>query len=108
MHACRSDGFTPLHCAEYNIFIAAVFGDDRAVMRWLEKAPSYANFADTHARRPLSAAAWRGDVDMVRLLLAHGADPALAAAPWATPVAWATQRGHDAVLAALSNSKRVS
>jgi len=110
VHACRSDGFKPLHSAlfsngqgwvrtdpepvgslragriaglliergaEYNIFTAAVFGDDRAVMRWLEKDSAYANFVDTHARRPLSAAAWRGDIDMVRLLLAHGADPTL-------------------------------
>jgi ankyrin repeat protein len=77
LRAGRIAGLLLERGAEYNIFIAAVLSDDRAVLSWLEKDASYANFSDTHARRPLSAAAWRGDLDMVRLLLAHGADPTL-------------------------------
>ena len=63
--------------ANYNIYLAAVFGDTTAVKDWLKEDPSLANFEDTHLRRPLSAAAWREDIEMVRLLLEHGADPNL-------------------------------
>ena len=103
----RSDGFKPIHsairggyillhdppvdplragrCASlllekgatYNIFLAAVFGDTPAVKKWLDDDPMLANFEDTHHHRPLSAAAWRQDVDMVSLLLDHGGDPSL-------------------------------
>jgi ankyrin repeat protein len=32
--------------------------------------------------------------DLVRLLLDHGADPNVAGAEWATPLAWAEKKGH--------------
>ena len=62
---------------QYNIFLAAVFKDLPSVRAFLAEDPGLANFEDTHHRRSLSAATWRGDLDMVRLLLEHGADPSL-------------------------------
>lgn len=45
----------------------------------------------------LRAAAHRGDVEMVELLLARGADPGLANPDGKTALDWALREGHDAV-----------
>jgi ankyrin repeat protein len=51
---------------------------------------------------PLGWACRWGRTELVKLLLARGADPVEAdAEPWATPRAWAQKMGHDAVLAVL-------
>ena len=50
---------------------------------------------------PLGVAARRGQRALVALLLERGADPGLAAAPWATPLAWARKKGHDDIAATL-------
>lgn len=48
-----------------------------------------------------------GRLDIVRLLLAAGADPLEAdVAPWARPRAWAEKRGHTAVVALLDDALR--
>jgi ankyrin repeat protein len=100
--AVRGDGYRPIHCAlmprrgqttpeerarvfdtliahgaEYTIFIAAVRGDMPYVRAALARDASLANFEDTCHQRPISAAAHRNDVEMVKLLLDHGADPNL-------------------------------
>jgi ankyrin repeat protein/GNAT superfamily N-acetyltransferase len=98
--AVRGDGYRPMHCAlkrgrkpalnagaaagillgrgaAYNIYLAAVFGDDTYVQDALTRDPSLANFEDTAHWRPISAAAARNDLNMVKLLLEHGADPSL-------------------------------
>ena len=77
LRAGRLAGLLLERGAAYNIFLAAVFGDLPAVKKWLAEDSALANFEDTHHRRPISAAAWREDIDMVRLLLEHGADPSL-------------------------------
>jgi ankyrin repeat protein len=46
---------------------------------------------------PLGMAARWGRTAMVAFLLERGADPNLAGAPWATPLAWARKKGHPEV-----------
>ena len=98
--AARADGFRPVHCAlhrggksqekavdaarfllkhgaEYTIYLAAVFGDAESVRAALQRDRSQANHTDTQWWRPITAAARRGDLEMVKLLLDHGADPNL-------------------------------
>ena len=91
--AARADERRPVHCAlegrqgaalsllmqhgaAYSIYLAAALGDMDAVRQALSRDASLANFADAQ-HRPISAAAWRQDLDMVKLLLDHGADPSL-------------------------------
>src|SRR2546421_4340285 len=98
--AVRADGMRPINCAlrlrkstdthagnlvdvllargaTYNIYIAAVLGDRDYVKNALLRDPALANFDDTSHSRPISAAARRNDLEMVKLLLDHGADPSL-------------------------------
>src|SRR5215467_9247740 len=98
--AVRSDGLRPINCAlrhqrqnplqagvlagallargaQYNIYLAAVLGDYQFVRQTLTRDPSLSNFEDTSHERPISAAARRNDIEMVKLLLDHGADPSL-------------------------------
>lgn len=63
--------------AAYNIYLAAVLGDDAYVREALARDPALANFEDTSHFRPISAAARRNDLAMLQLLLDHGADPSL-------------------------------
>lgn len=98
--AARADGHRPVHCAlhrgrkprdqaleaarlllkrgaEYTIYLAAEFGDAEFVRAALQRDRSQANHADAQWWRPITAAARRGDFEMVKLLLDHGADPNL-------------------------------
>ena len=63
--------------AEYTIYIAAVRGDMPFVREALARDDALANFEETCHLRPISAAASRNDLEMVKLLLEHGADPNL-------------------------------
>ena len=99
-NAINKDGFKPIHYAffknnfwlkenkalplaeylrdngtEYNINLAALFGDLKGVQAFLLKDPSLSNFNDSCDKRPLSSAAAEGNEAMVNLLLEHGADP---------------------------------
>ena len=60
---------------EYNIHLAALFGDLNGVQAFLSKDPSLSNFHDSCDKRPLSSAAAVGNAAMVKLLLENGADP---------------------------------
>jgi ankyrin repeat protein len=99
--AVRADGLRPINCAlklrgsralrggvlagallargaAYNIYLAALLGDIKSVRDALAGDPSLANFEDTSHHRPISAAAQRNDLEMVKLLLDHGANLNLA------------------------------
>src|SRR5262249_989471 len=98
--AVRADGLRPINCAlrhqrqnplhagvlagallarggQYNIYLAAVLGDYEYAREALARDPGLANFEDTSHSRPISAAARRNDMEMVKLFLDHGADPSL-------------------------------
>ncbi len=98
--AVRGDGLRPINCAfrvrgrsaqyagmiagmllargaAYNIYLAAVFGDSDYVQQALERDSSLSNFEDSSHHRPISAAARRNDLEMVKLLLKNGANPNL-------------------------------
>lgn len=98
--AIRADGDRPINCAlrfsrwnslragaivgvllsrgaAYNIYLASVLGDHDYVRKALASNSSLANFEDSSHARPISAAASRNDIELVRLLLDHGANPSL-------------------------------
>jgi ankyrin repeat protein len=103
LDAIRGDGYRPVHLAltrthvaggpaadartiaelllargaRYTMFLAALLGDGEFIRRSLARDRSAANEEDTNHHRPISAAARRGDLEMVQLLLEHGADPSL-------------------------------
>lgn len=68
-------GYLVARGADYNILVAAAFGDTRRVREYLDEEPSLANFRDTCDRVPISIAAGRGHHEIVELLLERGADP---------------------------------
>lgn len=98
--AIRADGYRPVHCAlhrgrkpreqahtvarllvdrgaEYTIYLAAEFGDTESVRAALARDRQQANHADTQWWRPITPAVRRRDIELVKLLLDHGADPNL-------------------------------
>jgi ankyrin repeat protein len=98
--AVRADGRRPIHCAldfrrysalragamagtllargaRYNIYLAAALGDMFTVREELARDRDLANFEETSHQYPISAATNREDIQMVRLLLDHGANPSL-------------------------------
>ena len=95
IEAKRAEGHRPIHAAleatdrlavadfllgkgaASNIYVATALGDHAAVQRFLVEDPTLSNFLDSHRERPLSMAVDRRDVDTVRLLLGHSADPNL-------------------------------
>jgi ankyrin repeat protein len=82
--------------AAYTIYIAAVFGDLEFVREALDRDSSLANFEDSSTAHPLSAATNRNDIEMVKLLLAHGANPSLPeeGAPLGQPLWTAVYQRH--------------
>jgi ankyrin repeat protein len=82
--------------AAYTIYIAAVFDDIDYVKDALDRDSSLASFEDSSHTHPLTAATSRNDVEMVKLLLDHGADPSLPeeGAPLGQPLWLAVYQGH--------------
>jgi ankyrin repeat protein len=63
------------HGASYTISVASAVGDQERVEELLRKDPGLAARLDSARLSPLSYAAREGHLHIVRLLLAHGADP---------------------------------
>lgn len=59
---------------------------------------------EAYQSTPLGMAARWGRTELVESLLKKGADPNLAGAPWATPLAWAQCRGHEEIVALLKKA----
>ena len=87
--------------AQYTITIAAALGDLEAVVNFLKSDRSLANDQDSSGKRPLSAAAERGNSEVVETLLQYGADPNLDEGPNCPQgfALWAAARyGHRDIL----------
>ncbi len=59
---------------------------------------------EAYQSTPLGLAARWGHAEMVEYLISQGADINKAGASWATPLAWAQQKGHSQVEKILSNA----
>ena len=76
---------------------------DRAAHRHLAQHPEIDAIDQEFRSTPLGLAARWGHRRLVRLLLDRGADRHAAGAEWATPLAWARKKGHDAIAADLAS-----
>ncbi len=63
------------HGARYTMLLAALRGDHQFIRDGLARDRALANEEDTCHHRPLSGTVRRGDFELARLLLEHGADP---------------------------------
>lgn len=93
-------GMNPNHMnwREFTLLHDMARTGDTAKARLLIEYGADVNYVDDEYRStPLSYAARWGHVEMVRLLLAAGAQPTKAGAPWATPLAWARKKNHVAI-----------
>jgi hypothetical protein len=72
-------------------------GDTRKAALLLDHGADINAIDEEFRSSPLGLAARWGHRDMAALLVARGADPNAAGAPWATPLAWAKRNGHAGV-----------
>ena len=79
-------------------------GDSKKAKLLLQYGASIDPIEEQYQSTPLGMAARWGRVEMVELLLQHGADPNQAGASWATPLAWAQVKGHPATERILRNA----
>jgi len=68
-------GYLIARGAEYSMTVACALGDERRVRDLLEKDRNLASDQDSCGFSPLFSAAGQGYIDIVQLLLDHGADP---------------------------------
>ncbi|AXY73296.1 ankyrin repeat domain-containing protein [Paraflavitalea soli] len=91
---CNWLSITPLH-------VYAKRNDIENATIFLEHGADINAVDDEFYSTPLGHAAKHGKQQMVDFLLKQGADPNKAGAPWATPLAWATRRGHQEIVTLL-------
>ncbi len=72
----------------------ALLGQIEKVRLLLDHGAGIDPLDEEYRSTPLGLAARWGQRAVVELLLQRGADPNKAAAPWATPLAWAEKKGH--------------
>ena len=72
-------------------------GDVRKARLLIEHGADVNYVDDEYRSTPLGYAARWGHVEMVKLLLASGADPQKSGASWSTPLAWARKKNHTQV-----------
>ena len=83
------------HGAELDIFSASAIGRTELVTQLLSDDPSLIHAKDAGGNTPLHLAVWKRKTEMVKLLLAKGADPNLQNARGETPVSLALDRLQD-------------
>ncbi|KAJ7589343.1 hypothetical protein C8J56DRAFT_32657 [Mycena floridula] len=74
--------------------ILAWLGLDHTLELLLSQDPTHATDIDTRGRTPLSYAAQRGHIDIVKLLLEENSDPNICDKDQHTPLSYAAQQGH--------------
>ena len=84
-----------------SIVEAAAFGRIDLVKKSFESDPRSVNTNED--RTPLHEAAGRGNLELLRLLLAHGADRSAKDENDLNPVDWARREGHEQVIAILES-----
>ena len=88
------------HVAELDVFESAAFGDLDRLSELLATEPDLVNAASGDGFTPLHLAAFFGQTDAVRLLLARGAEPDVRGQGWMTGTALsaAAAGGHTAIV----------
>ncbi len=88
------------HVAELDVFESAAFGDLDRLSELLATEPDLVNATSGDGFTPLHLAAFFGQTDAVRLLLARGAEPDVRGQGWMTGTALsaATAGGHTAIV----------
>ena len=79
-------------------------GDVRKAVLLLDHDADIDAVDDEFRSTPLGIAARWGRREVVRLLLDRGADPNRAGTSWATPLAWAVNKGHSDIAAVLRSA----
>ena len=79
-------------------------GDVRKAVLLLDHGADIDAIDDEFRSTPLGIAARWGRREVVKLLLDRGADPNKAGASWATPLAWAVNKGHSDIAALLRSA----
>jgi ankyrin repeat protein len=97
-HASIRDWFLD-HGCEVSIVEAAAFGRIDKVEEFLKHDPDSVN--TNEGRTPLHEAAGRGHLDILELLLTHGADQAIVDSNGLTPLDWARRGQQKKVIAML-------
>jgi ankyrin repeat protein len=97
-------GMNPNHCNWHRVTLLhdmAHEGDIPKARLLLDYGADIDAVDEEYRSTPLGYAARWGHREMVSFLLARGADPNKAGAPWATPLAWARQKGDSDIEADL-------
>ena len=97
-------GMSPNHMTWHHVTLLhdmAQAGDIEKATLLLDHGADLDPLEDEYCSTPLGLAARWGQTRMVDFLLERGADPGLAGADWATPLAWAERKGHTAIAARL-------
>lgn len=79
-------------------------GDIPKVELLLQYGADINSIDEEYQSSPLGMAARWGHTEMVKYLLEQGADPTKAGASWATPLAWAKNKGHAEIEGILANA----
>ena len=98
------NGMNPNHLTWHHVTLLhdmAQEGDIRKARLLLDHGADINPVEEEYCSTPLGLAARWGQRKMVAFLLERGADPNIAGAPWATPLAWAQKKGHAKIEADL-------
>ncbi|MGB8191767.1 MAG: ankyrin repeat domain-containing protein [Chitinophagaceae bacterium] len=102
------NGMNPNHKTWHHVTLLhdmAQEGDIEKAKLLLKHGADINSIEEEYQSTPLGLAARWGNTEMVKFLLAQGADPEKSGASWATPLAWAKKKGHAEIEALLVKSE---